>query len=511
MKQILTIILYLTIYQIVFAQNDSTKIEYKRFFYQNGKISSEGYMKEDVPIGYWKSYYITGVLKSEGKWNNNKLDSVWIFYDQLGDTTEKINYYLGKKSGYQFKYYQTENDKNKVYSKELYINRKRNGVSYYFYVNGKIRKEIPYENHKKQGIGYEYDNNENIITITRYRNNEIIINETINRYNKEGKREGTWKEFYKNGKVKEEKNYLDGKLNGLFKIYNEEGKLLETLYYKNGQVDLSGEEYEIDVNIKEDYDEYGNLLFQGSFKNEKPVGTHRWFDDKGNVIKSKTYNIYGNLIAEGIVLLNGKEDGDWIYYHNNGKIKAKGTFSKGNKNKKWTYYYDNGNVQQVGNYSNGKYSGNWKWYYKTRELLKEEFYLYGNLDGEVIEYSEIGDIISKGNYIEGYKEGEWTYIIGDQKHIGKYVMGQKDGKWKSFYIESNNLSFEGYYLQGMPNGKHIYYYPNELEKEERYYDAGIKVKSWTKYDEFGKIILVVQYKNGKEYRINGQKVNLTEQ
>ncbi len=33
----------------------------------------------------------------------------------------------------------------------------------------------------------------------------------------------------------------------------------------------------------------------------------------------------------------------------------------------------------------------------------------------VIEYSELGEIISKGNYIEGYKEGEWIYIIGDQK------------------------------------------------------------------------------------------------
>ena len=400
--------------------------------------------------------------------------------------------------------------KNKIFSKELYVSGIRNGISYYYYENGKLKKEIPFENDKKQGIGFEYDHNENIISITRYRNNEIIINEQINRYNNNGAKEGTWKEFYDNGKVKEEKNYIDGKLNGLFKIYNEEGKLLETLNYINGQVDLSGENYEIDINIKEEYDDQGNLIFQGSYKNEKPVGTHRWFDNNGNVIESKIYNIYGNVISEGIVCLNGKEDGEWTYYYNNGKVKSKGTYNKGNKNKKWTYYYINGKVQQVGNYSNGKCNGNWKWYYETGELLKEEFYLYGNLDGEVIEYSEKGDIISKGNYVEGFKESVWTYIIGDQIHTGKYVMDQKDGKWKSYYAKDNILSFEGYYLQGLPNGKHIYYYPNGLEKEERNYDAGIKVKSWTKYDDYGRIVLVVQYKEGKEYRINGQKVNLTE-
>jgi antitoxin component YwqK of YwqJK toxin-antitoxin module len=44
--------------------------------------------------------------------------------------------------------------------------------------------------------------------------------------------------------------------------------------------------------------------------------------------------------------------------------------------------------------------------------------------------------------------------------------------------------------------------------EERYYMDGEKVKSWSKYDKNGKLIIVVQFKNGKEYKINGVKVNL---
>ena len=57
-------------------------------------VSSEGLIKNGKPEGFWKSYYVTGIKKSEGKRTNFLLDSIWVFYDQAGDTTEKINYLL---------------------------------------------------------------------------------------------------------------------------------------------------------------------------------------------------------------------------------------------------------------------------------------------------------------------------------------------------------------------------------------------------------------------------------
>ncbi len=494
--------------KLTIAQSDSLSenLNYKEFYYTNGKIASRGYLKNDKPTGYWISYYITGIKKSEGKWNNNKLDSTWIFYDQLGDTTEKISYYLGLKNGYHYQFFRIEGLKNKIKSKELYLNDKRNSKSIEYYNNGVIKKTIPFVDDQKHGLGFEYDKNENIITITRYRNNKIIVQEYINRNNADGEKEGVWKEFYENGNLKEEKNYIDGKLNGYYKIYNEEGKLLNALKYKDGKVDLESKDNELSIEIKEEYDNDGNLIYQGSYNKNIPIGIHQYFNKDGNVIKSKTYNIYGKVIAEGIVLLNGKEDGDWIYYHKNGKKSAIGKYNKGKKQGKWTYYYKNGKVQQVGSYASDKLTGLWSWYYETGELLKEEYYIYGELDGEVIEYTELGNIISKGNYIEGYKEGKWLYIVGDQKNQGKYVTDYKDGKWESYYIEEDKLSFEGRYVQGNPDGKHVYYYPNGQIKEERYYEEGQKVRSWSKYNERGDLVVVVQYKEGNIYKINGVKI-----
>ena len=513
MKKVTLITVLFLLCKITLSQVDSiqTALTYKEFYYPNGNISSKGYLKDNKPDGFWTSYYLTGVKKSEGKWSNSKLDSIWIFYDNIGDTVEIINYYIGKKNGYHYRFFKNDNSKNRIKSKELYVNGKRNDKSYVYFENGNIKKVIPYLNDKRQGVGFEYDINGKIITITRYRNNEIIVQENINRLNDNGNKDGVWKEFYSNGVLKEEKSYSNGKLNGYVKLYNEEEKLIETIKYINGEVSIDNHDFDSDIELKEDFDSTENLIFSGGYKNNIPIGIHRYFDNNGRVKSSKTYDLYGNIIADGIVFENGNENGEWIYYYANGKKKAIGKYSNGKKQGNWKYYYPNGRIQQTGSYVSGKLSGIWKWYYETGELLMEESYIYGQKDGESIEYTELGEIIAKGNYIEGYKEGEWIFIVGDQKHIGKYVMDMKNGEWKSYYLEEQTLSFKGRYVQGNPDGKHEFYHNNGIIKEERFYNEGQKVKSWSKYNENGDLIIVIQYKEGKPNKINGIKVNLDQE
>ncbi len=509
MKKIVVILFYLLISISISAQIDTLKSDtvFQEYFYPNGKISSHGNMINHKPGGLWKSYYVSGVKKSEGLWKNGLLDSIWIFYTEVGDTSEKINYYLGKKNGYTIKYFTSTDNKNVIQSKELYLNGKRNGKSYYYYESGEVHKIIFYHNDVKNGLAYEFDCDSNIISITRYRNNQVILHEEINRYNDAGEQTGLWKEFYDNGHLKEEKNYINGKLDGVYKIYNENGFLIQSVHYKNGEIVDSTNDFESDINIKEDYDENGNLIFLGSFLNQKPIGVHRFFDENGSVIQSKTYNVYHELIAEGIVKLNGNKDGSWTYYYPDQKIEAKGFYQNGEKSGKWIFYFRNGKVEQTGSYINGKLSGNWKWFYNNGELRKEEFYIYGLADGESYEYSDSGKIIAKGNYVQGEKEGVWIYDIGDETETGKYVMGLKDGIWRRYYKSNGSIAFTGKFVQGSPDEKHTYYYPNGNVKEEQYYDTGQKIKSWAKYNVEGELILVVQYRNNEIYKINGVKMD----
>ncbi|MBL7883037.1 MAG: hypothetical protein JNL69_03140, partial [Bacteroidia bacterium] len=57
---------------------------YNKFYYENGKLSSEGLMRDGKPDGYWKTYSPNGTLKSEGNRKNFQLDSTWKFYNEQG-------------------------------------------------------------------------------------------------------------------------------------------------------------------------------------------------------------------------------------------------------------------------------------------------------------------------------------------------------------------------------------------------------------------------------------------
>jgi len=485
---------------------------YKEYFHGNGQIASKGYLVNGQPEGIWKSYHMSGMKRSVGKWKNGKLDSTWIFFDHTGDTSKIINYLQGKKNGYVFTFYPVSDDGNiSLKTKELYLQDKRNGKTYHYYRNGKIKKIVPFTNDVKNGLAFTFDVDSNITSITRYRNNEIILYEEINSYNEKNQKTGVWKSFYTDGTIKEEKKYLNGKLNGVYKIYNQSGYLVNAIHYKNGEIVKESENFSTEIDLREKFDDNGNLIFQGSYLNQKPIGVHRFFDEKGRVIKSKTYNAYHQLISEGIVQLNGYKQGKWITYYPGGSQKAEGYYQNNLKTGSWNYYFSNGKLEQTGSYSNGKLKGSWKWYYKSGNLRKEEFYIYGLPDGESVEYSDsvIPTIIAKGNYIQGEKEGEWFYDIGDQIERGKYVTGLKDGKWYRYYKTNNQLAFEGLFLQGSRDAKHIYYYPNGNVKEKQYYEAGQKVKSWVKYDKNGELILVIQYKNNTIYKINGIKIDFT--
>jgi uncharacterized protein len=106
-------------------------------------------------------------------------------------------------------------------------------------------------------------------------------------------------------------------------------------------------------------------------------------------------------------------------------------------------------VEQKGRFLNGRFDGEWIWYYDTGEIWREETYFNGSEDGYAVEYSRSGDIIAAGNYINGEKDGEWIHVVGDHKEVGEYISGLREGKW-IYYYEDGSKKFEGNYISGLP-------------------------------------------------------------
>lgn len=504
------LLLILFIPAVLYAQNEEgLKDGFTQFKYPNGNISSEGFIRNGKPDGYWKSYYVTGILKSEGKRRIYLLDSIWVFYDQAGDTTEKINYLLGKRNGYYLKYLKDPLYGLYIYSKELFAGDKKEGTAYIYYPEGKVKQTIPYYNGKKDGLSKEYDRDGKVVTMLEYNNDFLISREKINQSDAAGLKQGKWLDFYSDGTIKAEKNYRDDLLHGYYKEYNEKGKLTVTLLYENGKITGTDIEKASDIEVVNKYDDQGRIIYSGPYKNDIPVGIHREYNPDGSIKAAKIYNDNGLLISEGIVDAAGNRNGQWKDYSTDGKIIAEGNYSDNKRVGTWKFYTSGGKLEQAGSYNNGRIDGTWRWYYPEGDLLREEEYYQGRRDGQYTEYSREGEIIAQGQYTDGERNGEWIFKSGDNSEEGNYLLGLRDGVWKAFYPDGK-LRYKGKYVQGNPDGHHIYYYENGRIREDRYYQNGFKTKTWKKYNEEGEVVLTITYSNDVETNINGVSIKLPE-
>ncbi len=512
-NKVLAVLVLLHLCLLVLGQEHTQQNGFTYFYYPNGKVSSEGVMRNGKPDGYWKTYYPSGILKSEGKRVNYLLDSTWVFYNESGDTLQKVNYVLGKRNGYTYEFgVSVSNDpmhRNHIVSKELYVNDKKEGYSYSYHLNGKVKEEIHYLNNKKQGFSREFDAEGLLITLMNYKNGFLVEREKVNRKDETGLKQGIWREYYANGNIKNEANYTDDFLNGSVKEYDEQGNLKVILQYAKGALVEDKDTTALDIEIRNSYDPEGYLSYSGSYRDSIPVGIHRRYDKSGKVINGYLFDNDGFKMGEGIITNEGKKEGEWKYFYKNGSSRSAGKYVNNLESGNWNFYYGSGKKEQTGNFKLGKSDGLWQWFYENGDLKREEEFYEGVAEGIYVEYDTIGQVITSGKYFDGQKEEIWVYKVGDYTEKGKYVGDLKDGKWEAFYADGT-LKYEGNYIQGNPDGEHRFYYPNGKLKEVNYYIMGISEKNWRKYDENGLLLLTITYKDNKEYRINGEKIEFAE-
>jgi len=433
---------------ILFSQI-KLKDGYKKFYFDNGNISSEGLIKNGKPNGYWYAYYPSGIIKSEGNRKLFLLDSTWVFYDVNGNERTKINYKNNKKNGLKTTY----SDSCNIIITENYVNDTLQGfITYYYDTNVVIKsKQIFYADNIATGKGYEYGKDGRITTLLTYKKGTLIGKEIINRFDKNGNKKGVWKSFYNSGKLKQESNYNNGLLNGYLKEYDEDGKLLKATLYIDGVAQLYAEELAT-LDIKKEYYPNGTVKKEGTYDvTGKEHGTLKFYDEKGNLMDIKIYR-HGILLAKGIVDEEDRRQGYWEEYYENGDIKSKG---------------------------------------------KE--------DGMMHEYYDDGTLITEGEFIDGLKDGPWFYEMGDHTEKGSYRDGLRNGEWNYFY-PNNKLSFKGSFIDGVPNGKHEFYYTNGKLQREEFYEMGVKYGTWKTYNDLNQVVFTITFKDGNEYKIDGTKL-----
>lgn len=488
----------------VFSQ-EGTKVTndgYQVFYHPNGTKASEGTMREGKPDGYWKTFNDQGVLVSEGNRKNFDLDSTWKFYDDAGKITMEITYLKGKKDGIRKTYREDE------IIEESFKNDIKNGLTRYYYLDGKYKKEVNFREGLEDGSAREFDKDGRIITLITYKKGFITERELINRFDNNGKKHGPWKYFYPDGTIRQEGTYNHGLENGYFKEYDKDGNLISTAKYADG-VKLEDVAELVKLDVRKDYYPDGKVKIAASYnKTGQLEGVRREYSPDGSVEKSYIFR-NGIMIGEGVVTEKGERDGSWKEYYDDGKLRAQGKYNKDVREGDWKFYHENGATEQEGTYVKGKPEGDWRWYYPGGEMLREETYYNGLLDGLMTEYDEAGGVITKGEYIEGKEEGNWYFRLGDSETEGTYADGMRNGLWKIYDLQMGQkkvLRFEGRFIEDNPHGKHTYYWDNENKKEEGEYTMGRKEGDWVYYNYDGTPFIVVSYKDGIETRYDGIQI-----
>ena len=163
-------------------------------------------------------------------------------------------YLNGQKNGKGKEYYNGK----LIYEGEYLYNDRRSGN---FFINNKLEYEGDFLYNKKfNGIGY--DENGNIIYELNIGNGKV-------------------KEYYDNGKLKFEGEYLNGKKNGKGKEYDRYGKLIYEGEYINGQKKSKGKTLKFEGNYLNSkckiYDSINKLEYKSDYINDKGISKNNCY------------------------------------------------------------------------------------------------------------------------------------------------------------------------------------------------------------------------------------------
>ena len=183
MKRVLNVIC-LVFMVLSFCHEVFSQTGYQVFTYPGGQVASEGMLRDGRPDGLWKTYYENGQLKSIGKRTDFLLDSTWVFFSEVGDTSLIVNYKRDLKNGPRFTF-----GKDDIVM-EPFVNDVRQGEGKRYDLKRHLIQTVTYKNGVEEGISPVFDTTGLLCEIITYKKGFVMTREAINRYDREGKKHG---------------------------------------------------------------------------------------------------------------------------------------------------------------------------------------------------------------------------------------------------------------------------------------------------------------------------------
>ena len=94
---------------------------------------------------------------------------------------------------------------------------------------------------------------------------------------------------------------------------------------------------------------------------------------------------------------NGKREGPWVSYFENGQLWDKGDYKNGEREGPWVSYFENGQLDSKGTWKNGKEEGPWVGYFDNGQLETKGNFKDGLEEGPWVTYHDDGQLSHKGD------------------------------------------------------------------------------------------------------------------
>ena len=330
---------------------------------------------------------------------------------------------------------------------------------------------------------------------------------------------GKYTEYYKNGQMKVQGSYKEGKRDGEFKAFLKNGKSAGSVFYKDGKIIKS-------TLVKAMKDNASFSPVTDIYYKLEDSHTLRKVDYENGLLK--TYFIYNK---------DGIPDGESVEYYEEGNIKSIIPFRNNIVEGLTITYYENGNIDEEVNYKNNKMNGEAKSYdengklngrtifkdnikleedvHKENEILKNTF-----KNGELVKQ----DICAPNGTLKERRilngdEMEYTTFYPNGNVKQKILAKDKTIIKEQIYARNGNIMSNSFFSDGKPvielfeyypdgklfrkistvnkmlNGDSIEYYPNGNIKEKTHFINNKEEGEHFFYDKNGKLIKTEIYKN----------------
>ncbi len=209
------------------------------YFYKDSTPYRKGVYLNDLKQGFWQTWYEDGTLLMQGSYMEGKEFGVWENFWENGRIKNKATFKDGKLDGYWVSY--TPN--GTLILSGTYKNGLKNGHWQEFYNNGALKEEVQYKIKKLK-------NSNGGIVIMGMKSIQSVQHGPYKTYSqidftvkqsgkfKNGLKTGKWIDYYPGGVVPTIiSNYKNGKLEGDFQQFGRQGNLMNDIHYKDGLKD----------------------------------------------------------------------------------------------------------------------------------------------------------------------------------------------------------------------------------------------------------------------------------